>query len=445
MNTWLPWAFRFRLRHHLRGSMWFVPLIGAVLGALLAEAVVWSQRYVDPPAGWHYSASTASGVLIAIVGAMVGLLGFVVTVGVLVVQQATGTLSPRYMQLWHRDRLQKAVLAMFAGSFTYAFSLLRHVRDDSVPNLGVAGGGVAVAASLVLLLVYLNRFTHSLRPVTVAEAVARSGDRTALGWAALLQRHQVHPAAAQVTLPAGAVVTVAGSRAGALQAIHAEALLDAAVKHDCLLVFTYAIGDFVPPGATLIEVHGASAPDPKLLQGLVALGQERTITQDSAFAVRILVDIAIKALSAAINDPTTAVQVLGHLEAHLRTVAAMDLRESYTLADEQGRARVIVPGRTWDDYLQLAVTEIRECGETSMQVCRRLRSLLEGLLETTPARCHPAVRAELSVLDERVVHVYTDPVRRALAQDSDRQGIGGGRSDRTAAPPQEFPPAGQRP
>ncbi|WP_405760701.1 DUF2254 family protein [Streptomyces sp. NBC_00045] len=77
------------------------------------------------PDTWQYSATTASSVLSSVVGSMAALLGFVVTIGVLVVQQATGTLSPRYMRLWYRDRLQKAVLATFTGTFAYAFSLLR--------------------------------------------------------------------------------------------------------------------------------------------------------------------------------------------------------------------------------------------------------------------------------------------------------------------------------
>ena len=102
-----------------------------VLGAVLAQGAVLVDGAVRLPSNWTYSASTASRVLTAIVAAMVALLGFVVTIGVLVVQQATGTLSPRYMRLWYRDRLQKAVLATFAGTFTFAFSLLRGVEDDS--------------------------------------------------------------------------------------------------------------------------------------------------------------------------------------------------------------------------------------------------------------------------------------------------------------------------
>ena len=103
----IAWDVRFRTREYLRGSLWFIPLLGGLLGVGLAEVAVWLQHYVNPPSGWHYSGSTASGVLTIIIGAMIGLLGFVVTVGVLVVQQASGSLSPRYMRLWYRSRLQR--------------------------------------------------------------------------------------------------------------------------------------------------------------------------------------------------------------------------------------------------------------------------------------------------------------------------------------------------
>src|SRR3954465_15379949 len=151
----LSWATRFELRQSVKGSMWVLPLLGLVTGALLAQAAIWADSSVRVPPGWSYSASTASGVLTAIVGAMVALLGFVGTIGVLVVQQATGTLSPRYMRLWYRDRLQKVVLASFTATFAFAYILLSEIGSNSVPDLGVTVAGVAVTLNLFLLLLYL--------------------------------------------------------------------------------------------------------------------------------------------------------------------------------------------------------------------------------------------------------------------------------------------------
>ncbi|MFC8760695.1 DUF2254 domain-containing protein [Streptomyces sp. NPDC057193] len=424
MGVTTSWAARFRLRQYVKASLWIVPMLGLVLGALLAELALAADSADRPPSGWHYSATTASGVLTAIVGAMVALLGFVVTIGVLVVQQATGTLSPRYMRLWYRDRLQKAVLATFTGTFAFAFSLLRSVESDSVPDLGVTVAGAAVAVSLVLLLIYLNRFTHSLRPVAIAELVARLGETVfSEGAAAIRGAAPRGPGA----VPSGAPVTrVRAVRGGAVQAFDVRGLIAEAARHDCVFVVTRLVGDFVPPGTVLVEVHGGrSAPDPARVNGLVALGAERTIEQDPAFALRILVDIAIRALSPAVNDPTTAVQVINYIEWFLHTVGRTRLPGRYVLADGHGEPRLVLPGRGWDQFLELAVCEIREYGGSSVQVCRRLRALLDGLLDALPPEQHPSVRAQSDLLRGAVEREFTDPARRAVAQQADLQGIGG--------------------
>ncbi|MCX4822888.1 DUF2254 domain-containing protein [Streptomyces sp. NBC_01142] len=430
----ISWALAFRLRQYAKASLWIIPLFGFVLGVVLAECSAALDRADWLPYHWQYSATTASTVLSSVVGSMVALLGFVVTIGVLVVQQATGTLSPRYMRLWYRDRLQKAVLATFTGTFAFAYTLLRSIESDTVPDLGVTLAGVAVAVSLLLLLVYLNRFTHNLRPVAIADLVGGMGAKVlAHGAAEIRARSAVR--GGDPLPPPGPVRHMRSERGGVLQAIDAAGLLAAATRHDCVFVMVHPVGDFVAPGATLVEVHGGtSALDPRRVTGHVALGVERTIEQDPAFALRILVDIAIRALSPAVNDPTTAVQVLNHIEAFLYRVGRTALRSHYVLADDHGRPRLVVPGRGWEDYLQVGVTEIREYGATSLQICRRLRALLDGLLETLSAEHLPAVRVELEFLDAAVEREFTDPRRHVVACTADPQGIGGGRRPEAAPP-----------
>ena len=430
MGVMTSWADRFRLRQYVKSSLWIVPMIGLVLGALLAEAALAVDSADWPPSGWHYSATTASGVLTAIVGAMVALLGFVVTIGVLVVQQATGTLSPRYMRLWYRDRLQKAVLATFTGTFSFAFSLLRSIESTSVPDLGVTLAGAAVAVSLVLLLIYLNRFTHRLRPVAIAELVALMGETVFTGGAAAIRG--AAPRGDGAVPSDDSVLRIRTVRGGAIQAFDVPGLIAEAARHDCVFVVTRLIGDFVPPGTVLVEVRGGtSRPDPDRVNSLVALGAERTIDQDPAFALRILVDIAIRALSPAVNDPTTAVQVLNYIEWFLHTVGNTRLPGRYVLADRDGDARLVLPGRDWDNYLELAVCEIRDYGSSSVQICRRLRAMLNGLLDALPPPQHASVRRQLRLLQEAVEREFTDPARRALAEQADPQGIGGRQPDPT--------------
>ncbi|MFE1546284.1 DUF2254 domain-containing protein [Streptomyces sp. NPDC058718] len=440
MGVMTSWADRFRLRQYVKASLWIVPMIGLVLGGLLAEAALAADSADWPPSGWHYSATTASGVLTAIVGAMVALLGFVVTIGVLVVQQATGTLSPRYMRLWYRNRLQKAVLATFTGTFAFAFSLLRSVESTSVPDLGVTLAGAAVAVSLVLLLIYLNRFTHSLRPVAVAELVARMGGTVFTDGAAAIRG--AAPRGAGAVPSDGSVLQIRTVRGGAIQAFDVPGLIAEAARHECVFVVTRLIGDFVPPGTVLVEVHGGtSRPDPERVNDFIALGAERTIEQDPAFALRVLVDIAIRALSPAVNDPTTAVQVINYIEWFLHTVGNTQLPGGYVLADRGGDARLVLPGRDWDNYLELAVCEIRDYGGSSVQICRRLRAMLDGLLDALPPPQHPAVRTQLLLLQEAVEREFTDPARRSIAEQADHQGIGGQHPDVTGIRNVPGPPA----
>jgi uncharacterized membrane protein len=388
------------------------------------------ERSIDVTPAWQYSPSTATSALTSIVAATVALLGFVVTISVLVVQLATGTLSPRFMRLWYRDRMQKIVLAAFTGTFTFAYGLLRRIEEDSVPSIGVTAAGVAVGASVLLLLLYLDRFAHGLRPVAVAAQVAAAGRAVVTTLPA--EHSIVDPGAGAdgVARWTGTpLLTVRSDRAGTIQAVDGHGLVAAAARADCLLVLTRGVGDFVPNGAVVIEVYGAGpAPSGRRLVAMLALGRERTIDQDPAFALRILVDIAIRALSPAVNDPTTATQVLDYVESLVQTIGRGDVRSPWQLRDSTGRVRVVIPGREWEAYLRLAVTEIRNYGASSPQVCRRLRAMLDELHEVVRPERRGAVEAEMAALDAVVRRTYQDPAERAFAARSDRQGIGGSAS-----------------
>jgi len=215
-----------------------------------------------------------------------------------------------------------------------------------------------------------------------------------------------------------------------IQAVDPVGLVAEAARHDCLIVIPHAVGDLVPHGEDLIEVHGhGSLPSAERLRGMVALGEERTIEQDVAFALRILVDIAIRALSPAVNDPTTAVQVLGALEDLLLLIGESDLEGRGTLRDARGDARVLIGARRWNDLLDLALTEVRDYGASSTQVTRRVRALLESLDRRVRPEHRAAVAEQLAALDEAVAGGAGDALSRALASRPDRQGIGGPSAD----------------
>lgn len=424
------WAAGFRARQFVRQSLWVVPLIGGVVGAVLTDVDLWLEGRITLPPEWSYSENTANAVLSAAAAAMIGLIGFVVTIGVLVVQMATGTLSPRFMRLWYRDRLQKLVLAAFTATFTFAFALLRHVESDSVPDLGITLVGLAVAADLILLLLYFDRFVHALRPVAVAAAMAQAGlaievEEDGLITAAESGDQGKRRGAPDARVPA--------PRSGAIQAIDIAGVVRLAAARGQVCVVPHTIGDFVTVGSVLMEVHGAaSETDLRRLGGMVSLGRERTIDQDPAFALRILVDIAIRALSPAVNDPTTATQVLNHIDALLLGIGSSDRAFRGIALDADGRVRLVVRTRGWAEYLDIGVTEIRQYGAASPQICRRLRAMLEDLRAGVLPERRAAVQTQLEALDRATDAAFADPFDRALARMSDRQGLGTTRPGETS-------------
>jgi uncharacterized membrane protein len=418
----LTWAKKFRIKQYLRGSLWVVPLVGGVAGSLVALVVGELDAKLQLPEQMTFSGSTASGLLTAIVGAMVAFTGFVVTISVLVIQMATGTLSPRYMRLWYRDRLQKAVLAVLVGTLSFSFVTLRRSGTGITPNLGVLISGIAVVASIVLFLLFLDRFIHRLRPVAVAQLVARQGIRH---FSSPVVSTGVEPAEEEPTV-VEPVAIVRSARTGSIQAIDRRGILAWAVTNDCLVVLRRAPGDFASKRAPIAAVYADGArPDANRLNDMVVLGIERTIEQDPAFAIRVVVDVATRALSPAVNDPTTAVQVLDYLEVLLREIGSRPLSRRAILRDEGGRVRVVVPTLDWTDFLTLAVTEIRQYGASSIQVARRLRALLEDLGDSVLSEHRPAVEEEIGRLDATVARAFGGTVDLESARTADKQGIGG--------------------
>jgi uncharacterized membrane protein len=186
-----------------------------------------------------------------------------------------------------------------------------------------------------------------------------------------------------------------------------------------------AVGDTLVEGTRLLQVHGAESQlSEKTLMRAIHLERERTFDQDPKYPIRLLVDVAIKALSPAINDPTTAVQTIDQIEDLLLRLGQSDLDIGYA-KDDDGIVRLVIPMPTWDDYLALAFDEIRQYGATSVQVIRRLRVTLFGLMESlSRAERVDAVRRYLAHLDLVVEHSPFDAEDRLTARQEDRQGLG---------------------
>jgi uncharacterized membrane protein len=190
-----------------------------------------------------------------------------------------------------------------------------------------------------------------------------------------------------------------------------------------------AVGDTLISGMRLLRVlDGSSLITDETWRRVFEMGTDRTFDQDPKYAIRLLVDIAIKALSPAINDPSTAVQALHQIQDQLLRLGRRRL-EIGVICDKQGAAKLIIPHPEWGDFLRLAFEEIRFCGSSSVQVMRRMRAAISDLIDALPQERHPALEHHLRRLDETISRSFSGSEDKAEASVEDRQGLGVPTSD----------------
>jgi uncharacterized membrane protein len=224
-------------------------------------------------------------------------------------------------------------------------------------------------------------------------------------------------------VPVTRIVTHVG-RPQVIQAIHITELVNAAKQSDAVIEVLAAVGDTILEATPLLQVRGARSDlNEQVLKGAFDIGDERTFEQDPKYALRLIVDIAIKALSPAINDPTTAVQALDQIEDLLLRLGRSRLKIG-NYRDERGTIRLVVPFPTWDDFLRLALDEIRFCGANSVQVMRRMNALIENLIRILPAERHEALHSWEKRLESTIERTFADDEERKDASVADRQGLG---------------------
>ena len=214
-------------------------------------------------------------------------------------------------------------------------------------------------------------------------------------------------------------------RSEVILSVDVEMLLQESQKANAVVRLIPVVGDFVAKDEPLFALYGnVSGIDENVLVSSVNFGIERTLEQDPTFAIRIILDIALKALSPAINDPTTAVLAIDQLHRLLRSVGKRNLRTD-SITDKSGSLRVIVRTPNWQDFVNMACTELRRYGADSIQVVRRLRAMIENLISTLPEDRHAALRAQLALLDHAIEAIYIRPEELVLARTTDSQGLGG--------------------
>ncbi len=414
------------LWERLRGSLWFIPAV-AVLLALVAGTVLatWPPTVgaVLEPLAFDGTAPGARTLLTAIAGAMITVTALTFTLTVVALQMASSQYSPRVLRGFLADRSSQIVLALFLATFAYAIAVLRVIREEGpattevVPQLAVGLGALLTLLSVGALVYFIHHLTQQLRLETILDEIVREtlgaiddayDDRSALTTTSLPE-------------PPSTAHRVWSHHTGYLQAVRPGGLADAAEAAEVTVRLRPTLGAHVTRGTTLGWVWptgDAELPDEeelvRLVHGHVHLGSERTGRRDVAFGMRQLVDIAVRALSPGVNDPTTAVVVAEALAPPL--CALTDVRSgSEIVSDEDGTVRAIVPRPSFGDLLELACGQIRRYGAGEPAVLAALADLLADIGECASTDDQrTAIGTQIDRLETTVDGSVEEPDRRPL-------------------------------
>ena len=397
--------------------------------AIILELVVYHLLHaLDDRLGWQLQRFSAAGSQALLETVVTMTLSFVVfTFGSLLIaiQVAGGQLTPRIIATTLlRDNVVRYAVGLFVFTLLFSISALNRIKGtgDQLVLFVAALLGLLSMAAFLYLIDYAARL---LRPVSILSRVGEDG-LTVIE--AVYPQPTQGPSLPHVTPQTAGMpsrIVYHAGRSEVILSVNIEMLLEELQQANAVIQLIPVVGDFVGKDEPLFALYGnVSEIDENILASSINFGIERTLEQDPTFAFRIILDIALKALSPAINDPTTAVLAIDQLHRLLRSVGKRNLRTD-NIADESGKLRVIFRTPNWEDFVNLACTELRRYGADSIQVVRRLRAMIENLIRTLPEDRHAALQAQLALLDHAIEGIYSLPEELALARVTDSQGLGG--------------------
>jgi uncharacterized membrane protein len=416
---------RFR-QQWLKLSGWIIPLLYALGALAMGQVLPRLEHAYVPRLVATMSTSAAEAICSAIASGMISLTGIVFSLAFVMVQFSATAYSPRLVLWVARDPVMSHALGVFISTFLYALHLVAWVDRNGSGRVPFLTFWVLFALLLASMGMFIA-LIHRIGLLQVNRMLIFTGDQ---GRKAINELYRVVDATAVAAEPTdyrGLPVTQTLTHVGqpqVIQAIHAADLLELATASGAVIELVAAVGDTLIEMMPLLRVHGARQPlDEAMLKSAIQLGDERTFEQDPKYAIRLVVDIAIKALSPAINDPTTAVQALDQVEDLLLRLGQRRLHCG-AFCDAQGKLRLIVPFPTWEDFLRLALDETRAYGADSVQVMRRMKALIKNLKGALPAKRHAALEYWEGRLQGSIVRSFADAEEQRQASVADRQGLG---------------------
>ena len=416
-------------RHNL--SSWTIPLVYAGVAVVVGQTFPRLEHYFLPGLVSTMSPSAAMAVGGAVASGMITLTGVVFSLVFVMIQFSATAYSPRLVLWVARDPVMSHALGMFNATFLYALTMIAWVdrtASGRVPFLSSWLVVLLLLGSMALLIALITR----VRMLQVGQMLIFTGGQ---GRQAIAELYQPTTAlvldrekADHPQLPITQTLRHFG-RPQVIQAIHTATLVELATASHAVVEVMSAVGDTLLELTPLLRVRGGRQPlDESALKSAIEIGDERTFEQDPKYALRLVVDIAIKALSPAINDPTTAVQALDQVEDLLLRLGRCRM-EIGAFRDPRGQVRLVVPFPTWEDFLRLALDEIRAYGADSVQVMRRMNALIQNLIAVLPPERHAALRHWERRLEGSIARSFPDADEKRDASVADRQGLGIGQEE----------------
>jgi uncharacterized membrane protein len=400
-----------------------VPIVAALLLGYFVPHI--RDRFL-PSMGTDMGRDQLIAFLTSLATGMMTFTGVVFTFLFLLLELGTSGYTPRIVSSWVKDPRIANATGVFTGTFVFALMALRAIGVDQSSRSCALTIYIAFAwllASLWMLtrlgIVFAKHdHTHVLQMLGAqgADAIDRVYSTAPSPLGAEHERSEKNDAPlgpAQIIHHEGPPLYIVE--------IHVDRLVRLARKRGAFIRVPFAQGDSVTAGAALALVYGASIP-PRLLLAAIELGPEREVRVDPKYALRLLVDMALRALSSNANDPTTAVQALDQIEALLIKLGNLEL-DVGRVWDDAGELRLVYDATAWEEYLELALVEIQHYGSASLQAERRLGALLAFLREAVPLPRRAAVDA---LVDQHAI-VVGQALRghsHIVAARCDRQGLG---------------------
>jgi len=386
----------------LRTTLWLAPTVLVIVAVALFAvtfAIDWAAYYghLTLPF-WLRTDSADAGrqVLIAIAAAVITVIGVVFSITILALTLASQQFGPRMMRNFVRDVGNQVTLGVFVATFVYSTLALGSIaltgsRGVFVPHLSIAVAEALLLADVSVLIYFIHHIAKSIQLPEVIAGIARDltreidaefpEDAAARRRASTSDDGSLKEVEGLAPETAGIVPAITS---GYLQFVGYAQLVEIATRTDAVIRLTHRHGHFIAAGRPLATVWPRDAA-PHLAEALAKAhmtGPHRTLMQDPTFAIDQLVEIAVRALSPAVNDPFTAITCIDWLRAGLRRISSRTLGEGL-YRDRSGRVRLIEPAPSYARMANRAFDKIRQSAAGMPAVVIHMIDAITSIIEET--------------------------------------------------------------